>query len=215
METLIHAVRIYSQDKGMEFGIEKCAMFVRKSGKRHMTNGMELPNHDKIRTLGEEETYKYLGILEADTIKQVETKDKILKEYLKRTRKVLEPKFSNRNLIKGINTWAVPLIRYSGPFVKWTRDELKQMDQRTRKVIIITSQRRRWQTICTKKRGRKRTCQHWRKRWRIDTTVRRLHGKTRTRTNYSHQKRYGQHDRRKNDNNQETKMGEKSILWPL
>ena len=33
-------------------------------------NGMELPNHDKIRTLGENETYKYLGILEADTIKQ-------------------------------------------------------------------------------------------------------------------------------------------------
>ena len=37
---------------------------------------MELPNQDKIRTLGEE-TYKYLGILEADTIKQEETKEKI------------------------------------------------------------------------------------------------------------------------------------------
>ena len=29
-----------------------------------------------------------------------------------------------QNLIKGINTWAVPLVRYSGPFLKWTRDEL-------------------------------------------------------------------------------------------
>ena len=28
-------------------------MLVLKSGKRHMTEGMELPNHDKIRTLGE------------------------------------------------------------------------------------------------------------------------------------------------------------------
>ena len=26
LETLIQTVRIYSQDKGMEFGIEKCAM---------------------------------------------------------------------------------------------------------------------------------------------------------------------------------------------
>ena len=69
----------------MEFGIEKCAMLVMKSGKRHMTDGMELPNQDKIRTLGEGETYKYLGILEADTIKQVEMKDKIQKEYLRRT----------------------------------------------------------------------------------------------------------------------------------
>ena len=47
---------------------------------------MELPNQDKIRTLEEKETYKYLGILEADTIKQVDMKEKIKKEYLRRTR---------------------------------------------------------------------------------------------------------------------------------
>ena len=58
-----------------------------KSGKRHMIDGMELPNHNKIRTLRENETYKYFGILEADTIKQVEMKDKIRKEYLRRTKK--------------------------------------------------------------------------------------------------------------------------------
>ena len=102
-----------------------------------MTDGIELPNKDKNRTLGENETYKYLGILQADTIKQVEMKDKIQKEYLRRTRKLLETKLSCRNLIKGINTWAVPLVRYSGPFLKWTRDELKQMDQRTRKLMTM------------------------------------------------------------------------------
>ena len=102
-----------------------------------MTDGMKLPNQDKIRTLGENETYKYLGILEADTIKQVEMKDKIQKEYLRRTRKLLETKPYCRNLIKGINTWAVPLVKYSGPFLKWTRDELKQMDQRTRKLMTM------------------------------------------------------------------------------
>ena len=49
LETLIHAVRIYSQDIGIEFGIEKCAMLVMKCGKRHLTDGMELPNQDKKR----------------------------------------------------------------------------------------------------------------------------------------------------------------------
>ena len=137
LETLIHAVRIYSQDIGMEFGIEKCAMLVMKSGKRHMTDGIELSNHDKIRTLEENETYKYLSILEADTIKQVQMKDTIRKEYLRRTRKLLETKLSSRNLIKGINTWAVPLVRYSGHFLKWTREELKQMDQRIRKLMTM------------------------------------------------------------------------------
>ena len=56
LETLGHDVRIYSQDIGMEFGIEKCTMLVMKSGKRYMTDRMELLNHDEIRTLRENET---------------------------------------------------------------------------------------------------------------------------------------------------------------
>ena len=86
---------------------------------------MALPNQDKIRTLGEKETYKYLEILEADIIKEVGMKDKIKKEYLRITRKLLEAKLCCWNLIKGINTWAVALVRYSRHFLKWTREELK------------------------------------------------------------------------------------------
>ena len=73
LATVIHTIRIYSRDIGMEFGREKCAMLVMKSSKQQLTDGMELPNQDKIKTLAENETYKYLGILEADTIKQVES----------------------------------------------------------------------------------------------------------------------------------------------
>ena len=40
----------------MEFGIEKCTMLVTKSGKRHLTDRMELQNQDKIRTLAGNET---------------------------------------------------------------------------------------------------------------------------------------------------------------
>ena len=119
----------------MEFGIEKCAMLVMKNGKRLMTEGMELANQEKIRTLREKETYKYLGILEADTTKQVDMKEKIKKDSLRRTRKLHETKLYYNNLIKGINTWAVPLVKYSGPFLKWTREELKQMDPRIRKLM--------------------------------------------------------------------------------
>ena len=46
LKTPINTVRIHSQDIGMEFGREKCAMLVMKSGKRHLTDGMELPNQD-------------------------------------------------------------------------------------------------------------------------------------------------------------------------
>ena len=55
-------MRIYSQDMGMEFGIEKCTLLIMKSRKRHMTKGIELPNQEEIRSFGEKERYKYLEI---------------------------------------------------------------------------------------------------------------------------------------------------------
>ena len=63
-------------------------------------------------------------------------KEKFKKENLGRTRKPLETKLYSRNLIKGINTWAV-LVRYSGPFLKWTNEEPKKIDQRTRKLMTM------------------------------------------------------------------------------
>ena len=51
----------------------------------------------------------------------------------RKTRKLLETKLYCRNLITGINSWAVLLVRNSGSFLKWIREELKQMDTRTRK----------------------------------------------------------------------------------
>ena len=130
MEILIHTVRIYSRDIGMEFNIENCTMLVMKSGKRHLTDGIELPNQDKIKTLAENETYKYLGILEADSIKQVEMKEKIQKECLRRTRKLLETKLNSRNLIKRIPglylSLDIPDPFSSGPETnlnKWTKEQ--------------------------------------------------------------------------------------------
>ena len=43
METLIQTISIHSQDIGMEFGREKCAMLI-ISGKRQIMVRIELPN---------------------------------------------------------------------------------------------------------------------------------------------------------------------------
>ena len=45
-------------------------------------------------------------------------------------RKLLENKLCSRNLIKGMNTWWVPLVKYTGPFLKWTKEELRQRNKR-------------------------------------------------------------------------------------
>ena len=69
--------------------------------------GIEQPNQKRIRTLREKKNYKYLGIVEVDTIKLVEIEEKIQKEYLRWMIKLLKTNFCSRNLIKRINTRAV------------------------------------------------------------------------------------------------------------
>ena len=93
---------IYCEDIGIEFRREKCATLLIKDGKRHIREEIELPNEEKIRSLGKRKSTEYLGILEADAIKHEEVKEKI--EYLTKTRKLLATKLYIRNLIRVINT---------------------------------------------------------------------------------------------------------------
>ena len=77
LETLVQTRRICSKFIGMEFGNEKYASLIMKSVKREAMEGIELPKSGKHQeNTGEKENYKYMGILEANTIKQTEVKDK-------------------------------------------------------------------------------------------------------------------------------------------
>ena len=66
MDSLTQTIRIFSKDIGMEFDIEKCAMLVIEKGKIVKSVGIELPDGKVIKSLQEGESYKYLGILEAE-----------------------------------------------------------------------------------------------------------------------------------------------------
>ena len=88
-----------------------------------------------IKSVKDGESYKYLGMLQADQIKHQEMKDEVTKEYKRRVRKILETKLNAGNLIKGINTWAVSLLRYSAAFLDWTKFEMEQLDRQTRKLM--------------------------------------------------------------------------------
>ena len=44
LDSLVQTVRVFSEDIGMEFGIEKCAMLVMEKGKTVKSVGIELPD---------------------------------------------------------------------------------------------------------------------------------------------------------------------------
>ena len=95
-----------------------------KKRKRETTEGIKLSIKNSIRMLEGKENF--LKILEADGI---------------RTGKLLKTKLYRRNLIKGINTWAVTLVRHSCPF-KSPKD--KEIDDDAQD---LTSERQHRQTL--------------------------------------------------------------------
>ena len=61
----------------------------------------------------------------------------VLKEYIRRLRKVLKSKMNGGNLVCRLNNCAVSLLRYSATFVSWRTGELQPIDRKTRKLFII------------------------------------------------------------------------------
>ena len=135
VDTLLNTVRVFSQDIGMQFGINKCAVLVLKRGKVVRCEGIEMPNNQVLKSLGEGEGYKYLGMLEADAVKHMEMKENVTNEYYRRVRKILKSKLNGGNVINAINTRAVAIIRYGAGIIKWTKEELRNIDRKTRKLM--------------------------------------------------------------------------------
>jgi hypothetical protein len=50
VESLVHTVRIFSEDIGMQFGLDKCAVITTKRGKRVEDNaGIPMPDGSSIQ----------------------------------------------------------------------------------------------------------------------------------------------------------------------
>ena len=134
----MNTVRIFSKDTVMELGVSKCANVTIKVAKLISAGGMELSSGEIIPELESDKGYKYLGILEANDIMYTEMKDKIQKEYYRRVRQLTSSKLNGENTIRAIYSRAVSLVRYSAGILKWTKDELKVMDRKTRKIMTLT-----------------------------------------------------------------------------
>ena len=81
--------------------------------------------------------YRYLGVLEANEIKMKAMKEKVRNEYIRKIKLLLESKLNGGNYVKAMNTWAVAVLRYSGGILDWTKEELENIDRKTRKIMPI------------------------------------------------------------------------------
>ena len=84
LDSLVQTVHVFSEDRGIEFGIEKCTVLVIEKGKIFKSVGIELLDGKVIKSLQEGESYKYLGMLETYRFLGEEVKLKLSMEYFRK-----------------------------------------------------------------------------------------------------------------------------------
>ena len=117
----------FSNDIGMEFGLDKCR-------KVHLVRGkvdMQLGHEDEalIETMTEKEFYKYLGVLQLRGPLQTAMKGILLKSFTKRLSSILRTGLNSANKIKAINTYAISLLTYSFGLIKWSDTDLEGINR--------------------------------------------------------------------------------------
>ena len=136
IDSFVETVKMCCKDIAMEFVVSKCATLVMKKGKRSHSDGIVLSDEECILET-DDGGYKYLGILELYDIMHKAKKERVKTTYLKSLKPVLKSKINSRNLINGINTWAVAEVPYSAGIVNWTKDEIDMLDRKTRKTLTM------------------------------------------------------------------------------
>jgi len=136
LENLVETVKSYSDDIKMEFGLSKCAVLSVKKGKRQPSEGLVLPSGDTMKEV-DEDGYKYLGVLQKDSLMSTEMKAKVKSEYFRRLGLLLKSELYAGNVIQGINSWAIGIVRYTAGILDWGKSELKAMDVKTRKKLTL------------------------------------------------------------------------------
>lgn len=118
LQNLIQTTVAFSNDIRMEFGIDKCRTIHVTKGKHELV-GFDLPSGEIIVPMEEGATYRYLGFHQSRDICHGDIKRTLQKSYTDRLDSHLKTRLNGRNLIKAINTYAVPVLTYSFGIIKW------------------------------------------------------------------------------------------------
>jgi hypothetical protein len=131
--SLLTITENFSNDIGMSFGIDKCK--TQSICRGHYENLEYITKEGEIiKNLNKGEFYKYLGINQSNHIQHSIIKENLEKQFYLRIKSILKSKLNGNNLIKTVNTYAVPLLNYEYSFgvIKWSKTNLQNINIQTR-----------------------------------------------------------------------------------
>ena len=119
----------------MTFGADKCAYLYIERGQRKTLGDTINVNGIELTELIENNSYKYLGGDEYVGYKGNLNKGRVKKEYFDRVRKIWKSELYSRNKGMAHNIFAVPVFTLTFGISDWTKEEVHNIDTRTRKIL--------------------------------------------------------------------------------
>ncbi|XP_066928963.1 uncharacterized protein [Clytia hemisphaerica] len=101
---LLEIVSMFSNDICMSFGLDKCNTLSIRGGKLTKGNDITLHTKETIKALDLRKQYKYLGMLQLNTIDKKNMRNKFRTEYFQWVKKILKSSLNSKNTIQAINT---------------------------------------------------------------------------------------------------------------
>ena len=138
MKLLLDQVTTFSNDIGMKFSESKCTYMVIEKGTLIEKKEPIIINNVKIKPMKEGESYKYLGQDENISYVRPVNKERVIKEYKSRVRKICKSELSSHNKYIAHNTFAVPVLIPTFGLLNWTIQEIEDIDISTRKILCMT-----------------------------------------------------------------------------
>ena len=123
---------------GMRFNPSKSSWLTMKRGRAQsdQQSALQTLQGHAIAKLQAEESYRYLGVPESAHFHATELKTTAKAEFGRRLQLICSSQLNARNLVKAINTFAIPVILYSLCIVEWTKAEIEELDRQTRQALF-------------------------------------------------------------------------------
>ena len=104
-------------------------------GKLQQAQDLHVGPEAIICGLGADSSYKYLGLLELNDTLHRRVKDTAIAEFSRRVRSLIAQSLCARDLVRALNTFAVPVLLYGFGVIHWLLAEVRQLDTLFRKLL--------------------------------------------------------------------------------
>lgn len=132
-------IRYAIDDKNIVvWSLDKTSVQRLKRGERINNHNIHLKEVCPSRTLSRTKCTSTWALTKAMVFSKMKSK---IKEYNRQVRLALRSKPNAKNKISAINILAVPVPTYSFSIVHWSVKEIKKMDRKTRKLLMVHGMR--------------------------------------------------------------------------